>query len=233
LSLLFAKTLLVKIFFNARCVGGFKQLLLIERVDMKNMKSWVAILISVTLAGCGTVGGGTRASGSIYQPTEASSIQILFERPVRPHEIIGQVRGQGGFLASDEAVYRSMQKEAAELGAHAILVPVGVDLIDGYGSKRANALAIRYKDGRSSGETYAVTPTSTKPTTPEANQIVPRNASDTAEGLPYGGIASGSDHELIYFTSPYDKEKRVLQISKKYSGTKNKCPFTGNLFIIP
>lgn len=142
---------------------------------MKFKIQFILMVMPILFVGCGTVGGGTRTTSTIYQPTNAASIQILFEKPSRPYEIIGQVRGQGGALASDEAIYRAMQKEAAELGADAVLVPVGVDLIDNYGSKRANALALRYTDGRGSGHSYSVTPTSVNPTTPAATQVIPRN----------------------------------------------------------
>lgn len=130
-------------------------------------------LIMIAIAGC-TTGSATRTSSTTYQPTDSSSVEILFEKPDRPYTVIGHVRSDGSDIASDDAVYRAMQKEAAELGANAIIVNETVS--GGFmemRNKRAGALAIRWKSGESKKK-YAVTPTSTKPTTPEAEQIIPK-----------------------------------------------------------
>ena len=139
------------------------------------LKFFLIGVFSLMIVSCGTIGGATRTSKTVYQPTNAASVEILWKEPRRPYDVIGQVRSNGGCLASDDAVYRSMQKEAAELGAHAILIQgQGVGLWNDCGDKIARALAIRYTDGHGSNHQYAVTPTSTQPTTPQAEQIVPK-----------------------------------------------------------
>jgi hypothetical protein len=200
--------------------------------------------LSLLLVGCGTTGGGTRTSGMVYQPTDAASIQIIWERPTRPYEIIGQVSSTGGGLASDDAVYRAMQKEAAELGAHAILIQGGgVDYhAESMGSfyKHSTALAIRYTDGYGSNGQYALTPTNVNPTTPQAEQIIPRNATGpqvtpqaVPQPLPVAEKAQGTDPNKIYFYSPYDPQRRLLSVPKEDAGKQTICPYTGKLFIAP
>jgi hypothetical protein len=131
---------------------------------------------ALALSAC-TTGSATRTSGVIYQPTNAAAVQILFEKPTRPYDIIGQVGSRAANLASDDAIYRAMQKEAAEIGASAILVQgAGIEQETpwGYqgGYQRSRALALRWKDA-GGGSAYSVTPTSVKPTTPRATQIIP------------------------------------------------------------
>lgn len=144
------------------------------------MKQYSAIRLAVGFAALAvsacTTGSATRTSGVIYQPTNAAAVQILFEKPTRPYDIIGQVGSRAARLASDDAIYRAMQKEAAEIGANAILVQgAGIDLETPWGYQayqRARALALRWKDA-GGGSAYSVTPTSVKPTTPRATQIIP------------------------------------------------------------
>lgn len=72
-------------------------------------------------------------------------------------------------------MFRAMQKEAAELGADAILVGGdGIKQENGAWKQSSRALAIKWNKG-SSKLAYAVTPTSAKPTTPAAEQIVPKD----------------------------------------------------------
>ncbi len=138
----------------------------------------MAGLATLALSAC-TTGSATRTSGVIYQPTNAAAVQILFEKPSRPYEVIGQVGSRAARLASDDAVYRAMQKEAAELGANAILVQgAGIEQENPWGAnsyQRSRALALRWK-GSGGGGAYSVTPTSVKPTTPRATQIIPLGA---------------------------------------------------------
>lgn len=138
-------------------------------------KLFTAGLAALALSAC-TTGSATRTSSAIYQPTSAAAVQILFEKPARPYEIIGQVGSRAANLASDDAIYRAMQKEAAEIGANAIYIQgAGIEQETpwGYeGYQRARALALRWKDA-GGGSAYSVTPTSVKPTTPRATQIIP------------------------------------------------------------
>jgi hypothetical protein len=150
---------------------------------MKTKPTHIVLLLTAVASLAGltacTTGQATRTSSTIYQPTSSKSVEILFEKPDRPYTVIGQVGSQGSLIASDDAMYRSMQKEAAELGAHAIIVQgEGVkhehDFWDG-SYQRGRALAIRWKGGATQS-TYSVTPTNIKPTTPKETQIIPKGA---------------------------------------------------------
>ncbi len=141
------------------------------------MKSIALIAIGVLLGAC-TMGQNARTSSTLYEPTNSSKVEILFEKPDRPYHIIGTARCKAHTFASDDAVIRSIQKEAAELGAHAVL-------FQGYGDARAwdgsplktgSGLAIRWKDSKKNEKPIAVTPTSTKPTTPKETQVIPKGS---------------------------------------------------------
>ncbi len=148
--------------------------------SMKNLLSFLCVIGVVAItAGC-TTGSATRTSATLYQPTASSSVEILFEKPARPYKVIGQVSSRGAALASEDAMYRAMQKEGAELGAHAILITSnGIQDVPQWGAEnyqKARALAIRWTDGKADDQAYAVTPTSTQPTTPKETQVIPRGA---------------------------------------------------------
>lgn len=135
----------------------------------------MAGLAALALSAC-TTGSATRTSGVIYQPTSSAAVQILFEKPSRPYEVIGQVGSRAARLASDDAIFRAMQKEASEIGANAILIQgAGIEQENPWGAnsyQRSRALALRWKDA-GGGNAYSVTPTSVRPTTPRATQIIP------------------------------------------------------------
>lgn len=140
---------------------------------MKNIV--VALLALLVLTGC-TTGQATRTSSNVYQPTDATKVQIFVEKPERAYEVVGLVGSKADGYASDDAVIRAMQKEAAELGANAIYMKgdIGVehDVLGGK-LKSARAVAIRWKT-KSDDKAIAVTPTSNKPTTPKEEQIIPK-----------------------------------------------------------
>jgi len=139
--------------------------------------AWVA-WVCLGITAC-TTGSATRTSSTIYQPTNSSQVEILLEKPTRPYTVIGTVGSKGDGLASDDALFRALQKEAAELGAHAVLVQgEGISQVNDFwnGSyQKSRALALRWNDGASQS-TYSVTPTNTNPTTPASEQIIPPGA---------------------------------------------------------
>ncbi|MDR2463958.1 MAG: hypothetical protein LBD30_09315 [Verrucomicrobiales bacterium] len=134
--------------------------------------------LAVIVSGC-TTGGGTRMSHGVYQPTHAASVAILFEKPGTPYFVVGAVSAFGAPAASEDAVYRAMQKEAAELGAHAIIILDGTGIREssahmfGGADKKGKALAIRYGADIQGGGGFSLTPTSATPTTPRAEQVIP------------------------------------------------------------
>jgi hypothetical protein len=148
---------------------------------MKKIMLTTVMMACALLAISCTTGSATRTSSTLYQPTNSAAVQILFEKPTRPYEVIGQVGSKGGIIASDDAMYRAMQKEAAEIGAHAIWMrDSGIDHQQSWGGEnyqRAKALALRWTDGGSQS-VYSVTPTSVTPTTPRENQIIPQGVGE-------------------------------------------------------
>lgn len=139
---------------------------------------FLCVVLAVILSAC-TTGGGTRTSRRLYQPTQAANVEILFREPVQSYTVIGPVSSFGAPLAAENAVYRAVQKEAAELGADAVLIE-GAGITRNYdGFRRGKALqglAIKWGDERQGTGPRALSPTSTVSTTPAANQVIPANA---------------------------------------------------------
>ena len=76
-------------------------------------------------------------------------------------------------------MYRAVQKEAAELGANAIIVEgpgIGPNYNGFRRGKALQALAIRWGTEYQGRGPHALTPTSTVSTTRDANQVIPTNA---------------------------------------------------------
>src|SRR4249919_2968608 len=106
----------------------------------------ILAITSVILSAC-TTGSGTRTSRRLYQPTKSSDVEMLFTQPTRPFTVVGPVSSFGAPIAAENAMYRAVQKEAAELGANAIIVEgpgIGRNY-DGFRRGKAlQALAIRW-----------------------------------------------------------------------------------------
>ena len=138
----------------------------------------ILAITSVILSAC-TMGSGTRTSRRLYQPTQSSDVEILFREPTRPFTVVGPVSSLGAPLAAENAMYRAVQKEAAELGANAIIIE-GVGIGPNYNGfrrgKALQALAIRWGTEYQGRGPHALTPTSTVSTTRDANQVIPSDA---------------------------------------------------------
>jgi hypothetical protein len=96
--------------------------------------------------------------------------------PTRAFTVIGPVSSFGAPLAAENALYRAIQKEAAELGADAVIVEgCGITRNEIYGlarrGKALQALAIRWG---AEDQGAGLTLTSTVSTTPDSNQVIPR-----------------------------------------------------------
>jgi len=131
-------------------------------------------ILSFVFTGCvGTSGSGARTASHVYQPTISSNVEIFVEKPTKPYYVIGTVGSRGGEDASMDALVRAMQKEAAELGAHAIIMWTNQGINSQAGIQSMQATAIRWQDEKMNTVPIPVTPTSTVPTTPAAEQIVP------------------------------------------------------------
>jgi hypothetical protein len=143
------------------------------------MKTVVILTItSVILSAC-TMGSGTRISRRLYQPTKSSDVEILFREPTRPFTVVGPVSSLGAPLAAENAMYRAVQKEAAELGADAVIVEgpgIGPDYNGFRRGKALQALAIKWGTEHQGHGPHALSATSTVSTTRDANQVIPSSA---------------------------------------------------------
>ena len=143
------------------------------------MRTLILLAItSVILSAC-TKGSGTRTSRRLYQPTHSSDVEILFREPTQPFTVVGPVSSFGAPIAAENAMYRAVQKEAAELGANAIIVEgpgIGRNY-DGFRRGKAlQALAIRWSAEDQGRGPHALSPTSTVSSTRDANQVIPSDA---------------------------------------------------------
>ncbi|HUD47583.1 MAG TPA: hypothetical protein VMR33_12180 [Candidatus Baltobacteraceae bacterium] len=80
------------------------------------------IVVSVALCGCNTV---TQVSDKKYPPVSPDKVEILFEQPTRPHEVIALVNYSGGrgLMGEDSKQLIKICKEsAAQVGADAVIV---------------------------------------------------------------------------------------------------------------
>jgi hypothetical protein len=78
------------------------------------------ILCALALVACAQ--GGRVAMGNRYAPVAVEKVQILFQPPPWQSEQIGIVTSLGAQVASDATVYEELQRQAAALGADAVLV---------------------------------------------------------------------------------------------------------------
>ena len=143
------------------------------------MRTLILLAItSVILSAC-TTGSGTRTSRRLYQPTQSSDVEILFREPTRPFTVVGPVSSFGAPIAAENAMYRAVQKEAAELGADAVIIEgpgIGPNYNGFRRGKALQALAIRWGTEYQGRGPHALTPTSTVSTTRGADQVIPANA---------------------------------------------------------
>ena len=145
---------------------------------MKKLSIIIGLLCAVALPAC-TMGSGTRTSRRLYQPTKSSDVEILFREPTKPFTVVGPVSSLGAPLAAENAMYRAVQKEAAELGANAIIIQgpgIGPNYNGFRRGKALQALAIRWGTEYQGRGPHALTPTSTVSTTRDANQVIPSDA---------------------------------------------------------
>src|SRR4029077_2000784 len=145
---------------------------------MKKLSIIIGLLCAVALPAC-TMGSGTRTSRRLYQPTKSSDVEILFREPTKLFTVVGPVSSLGAPLAAENAMYRAVQKEAAELGADAVIVEgpgIGPNY-DGFRRGKAlQALAIKWGVEYQGRGPQALSPTSTVSTTRNANQVIPADA---------------------------------------------------------
>lgn len=96
---------------GGRSVGGMKR---------------AYLLLAVALTGCVSAKVFPSGSGRLYRSTVPSSVLVFFaaEDVGRPYEVIGQImtEGSSGWGRKDSDLVKRAVKEAASIGAHAIIV---------------------------------------------------------------------------------------------------------------
>jgi hypothetical protein len=143
------------------------------------MRTLIILAISSVILSACTTGSGTRTSRRLYQPTHSSDVEILFREPTRPFTVVGPVSSFGAPIAAENAMYRAVQKEAAELGANAIIIEgpgIGPNYNGFRRGKALQALAIRWGTEYQGRGPHALTPTSTVSSTRHANHVIPSDA---------------------------------------------------------
>jgi hypothetical protein len=102
-------------------------------------------VLSLVLLGCTTV---TPVSTAKYPPVSADKVEVLYEQPQRPHEVIGLVNysGHGGLLFMEDSAHliQHCKESAGQLGADAVIVN---ELAEGGAYRRptASGIAIKWK----------------------------------------------------------------------------------------
>jgi hypothetical protein len=91
--------------------------------DMKLTTFWLIFTAAILLCGC-TRGYKTVIGGESYAPVPIEKVAVLLQFPAdeTTYKVIGIVSSHGAALASDDAVYRKLQKSSADLGADAVVV---------------------------------------------------------------------------------------------------------------
>jgi hypothetical protein len=130
---------------------------------MTHLFKLVLLFGTLLITGCSSalnVWGTTVPMGEKkYAPVPTEHVMILFEAPKQEYDQIGLVSALGGMFASDGDMFKKMQREAARLGADAIIVrpadgtPTktgdGVTIIQsqksGWEYPKTTAIAIKYR----------------------------------------------------------------------------------------
>jgi hypothetical protein len=82
---------------------------------------FLTVLVLVLLSGC-VVSHARRVPGVNYAPADAAAIEVLYQEPTRPYEVVGFVSVDIGSGVSDAAIERRFRTEAASLGANAVII---------------------------------------------------------------------------------------------------------------
>ena len=127
------------------------------------MRTLLLLGCLLLVGGCGSSGSATRIGAAAYPATDSEQVQVFFseESVEREFDVIGRVTAQvtSGTTftnVSEDSVIRRLRREAASIGAHAIViasledgsVPWAVQGAGGSSSlnrKTAVAAAIRFR----------------------------------------------------------------------------------------
>ena len=85
------------------------------------MRSILWVVIAVSLSGC--AGSAVQVSTHKYPPTKPDSIQVLYQEPSKPYEVVALVDQQGsGFDFSANDTIPGLKEQAAKVGADAVII---------------------------------------------------------------------------------------------------------------
>jgi hypothetical protein len=110
---------------------------------MSIQKSNIAIALAFALVGC--YGATHQVSEHRYPPTAVDSVQVLYQEPKRPYEVLAFVNHRDTVTLSLKVQINALRKQAAEVGADAVVITQAQGLMFGSGQGvNAAGKAIRW-----------------------------------------------------------------------------------------
>ena len=85
------------------------------------MKTILAAIVSLVLCGC-VSSSGSRIPGNNRAPTDAASVQVLYQEPKRPFVIVGHVSVDRAIANQEGSIERKFRSVAATMGAQAVII---------------------------------------------------------------------------------------------------------------
>jgi hypothetical protein len=106
-----------------------------------------SVLLITLLSGCVTT-DVVRFDATNRPPTIEVKVEVLTEKPVRPHKVIARIQiGPDAFVADYQSQTNELIKRAAAMGADAVIVSYGAEGV----SKFTAGQAFVYESGTKSG----------------------------------------------------------------------------------
>ena len=98
---------------------------------MSIQKSVITIALACALLGC--YGATHQVSEHRYPPTTVDSVQVLYQDPKRPYEVLAFVSHRNTVTLSLKAQISALRKQAAELDADAVVITQALGVMFGSG----------------------------------------------------------------------------------------------------
>ncbi len=83
----------------------------------------ILTLALVVLCGCAT-SAGSRVPGKSYAATDPDKVEVFYENPARPYEVVGFVSIERAVAGSDTVIERKYRTVASTMGADAVIVEI-------------------------------------------------------------------------------------------------------------
>jgi hypothetical protein len=96
---------------------------------MRIQKPIITIALALALTGC--YGATHQVSEHRYPPSAVSSVQVLYQEPNRPYEVLAFVNHRDTVTLSLTNCINALRKQAAELGADAVVITQAQGLMFG------------------------------------------------------------------------------------------------------